>query len=96
MSFSQRDVPSTPIERRVSGGNTAWAFSGGRFKKGLIGHHAFSTVRLWTSYCCCVKHGSVVGNLGSVEADDIERHGRPSSAALRVPPLGAVWMVPAQ
>jgi len=43
-----------------------------------------------------VKHGSVVGNLGSVEADDIERHGRPSSAALRVPPLGAVWMVPAQ
>ncbi len=38
--------------------------------------------------------GSGVGNLGAVEADDTPWHGRPASAVLRVPPLGAVWLVP--
>ena len=32
--------------------------------------------------------------LGAVEADDTPWHGRPASAVLRVPPLGAVWLVP--
>jgi 1,4-alpha-glucan branching enzyme len=36
--------------------------------------------------------GSGVGNLGSVEAVDESWHGRPASAALRVPPLGTVWL----
>jgi len=35
--------------------------------------------------------GSGVGNLGRVEATDKGWHGRPASATLRVPPLGAVW-----
>ena len=38
--------------------------------------------------------GSGVGNLGWVDADHHEWHGRPFSAQLRVPPLGAVWLVP--
>jgi 1,4-alpha-glucan branching enzyme len=38
--------------------------------------------------------GSGVGNLGAVEAEAIEWHGRAASAQLRVPPLGAVWLVP--
>jgi 1,4-alpha-glucan branching enzyme len=36
--------------------------------------------------------GSGVGNLGSVEAEPMPWHGLPASAALRVPPLGAVWL----
>jgi 1,4-alpha-glucan branching enzyme len=38
--------------------------------------------------------GSGVGNLGAVEAEPVEWHGRPFSAAIRVPPLGAVWFEP--
>ncbi|GIJ77686.1 1,4-alpha-glucan branching enzyme [Micromonospora phaseoli] len=36
--------------------------------------------------------GSGVGNLGTVHAEDIPWHGLPASAALRVPPLGALWL----
>jgi len=40
--------------------------------------------------------GSGVGNLGAVEADErLPAHGRPASASLRIPPLGAVWLRPA-
>jgi 1,4-alpha-glucan branching enzyme len=35
--------------------------------------------------------GSGVGNLGSVTAEDSPWHARPASAAINVPPLGAVW-----
>jgi 1,4-alpha-glucan branching enzyme len=38
--------------------------------------------------------GSGVGNLGGVTAEDVPWHGRPASAALRVPPMGAVWLTP--
>jgi 1,4-alpha-glucan branching enzyme len=38
--------------------------------------------------------GSGVGNLGAVAAEDYSWHGRPASAVLRVPPLGAVWFKP--
>jgi 1,4-alpha-glucan branching enzyme len=38
--------------------------------------------------------GSGVGNLGAVEAEDLSWHGRPTSAVMRIPPLGAVWFVP--
>ncbi|MFB4303151.1 1,4-alpha-glucan branching protein GlgB [Actinomadura sp. NTSP31] len=38
--------------------------------------------------------GSGVGNLGRVEATAEPWHGLPASATLRVPPLGAVWLVP--
>jgi 1,4-alpha-glucan branching enzyme len=38
--------------------------------------------------------GSGVGNLGGIEAEEVPWHGRPYSASLRVPPLGAVWLVP--
>jgi len=34
--------------------------------------------------------GSGVGNLGAVETDEIEQHGRPCSITLTLPPLGAV------
>jgi 1,4-alpha-glucan branching enzyme len=43
-----------------------------------------------------VYGGSGVGNLGEVLAEDLVWHGRPASAGLRVPPLGAVWLVPDQ
>jgi 1,4-alpha-glucan branching enzyme len=36
--------------------------------------------------------GSGVGNLGGVDADTVAWHGRPASATLEVPPLGAVWL----
>ncbi len=39
--------------------------------------------------------GSGVGNLGAVTATDEPWHGRPASATLRVPPLGALWLRPA-
>jgi 1,4-alpha-glucan branching enzyme len=38
--------------------------------------------------------GSGVGNLGTVHAEEVPWHGRPASVRLRVPPLGAVWLVP--
>ncbi|GAA2137396.1 1,4-alpha-glucan branching protein GlgB [Actinomadura napierensis] len=38
--------------------------------------------------------GSGVGNMGRVEATAEPWHGLPASATLRVPPLGAVWLVP--
>jgi hypothetical protein len=38
--------------------------------------------------------GSGVGNLGGVQAEELPWHGRPASVVLRVPPLGAVWLVP--
>ncbi|MBW8484449.1 1,4-alpha-glucan branching protein GlgB [Actinomadura parmotrematis] len=38
--------------------------------------------------------GSGVGNLGAVEAVAEPWHGLPASAVLRVPPLGALWLVP--
>jgi 1,4-alpha-glucan branching enzyme len=38
--------------------------------------------------------GSGVGSLGAVTAGELSWHGRPASAQLRVPPLGAVWLVP--
>jgi 1,4-alpha-glucan branching enzyme len=38
--------------------------------------------------------GSGVGNLGSLTAVDEPWHGRPASATLRIPPLGAVWLAP--
>ncbi|WP_341720172.1 1,4-alpha-glucan branching protein GlgB [Micromonospora sp. FIMYZ51] len=36
--------------------------------------------------------GSGVGNLGTVYAEPLPWHGQPASAALRVPPLGALWL----
>jgi 1,4-alpha-glucan branching enzyme len=39
--------------------------------------------------------GSGVGNLGAVETEDRQWHGQPVSVALRVPPLGALWLRPA-
>ncbi|NJC73306.1 1,4-alpha-glucan branching protein GlgB [Planosporangium thailandense] len=39
--------------------------------------------------------GSGVGNLGTVEAEEVPWHGLPASVALRVPPLGALWLRPA-
>jgi 1,4-alpha-glucan branching enzyme len=40
-----------------------------------------------------VYGGSGVGNLGSLTAEPLPWHGRPASVQLRVPPLGAVWLV---
>jgi len=37
--------------------------------------------------------GSGVGNLGAVDAEPVPHYGRPASAELRVPPLGAVVLV---
>ncbi len=39
--------------------------------------------------------GSGVGNLGAVVAEEVPWHGRPFSALVRVPPLGALWLRPA-
>jgi 1,4-alpha-glucan branching enzyme len=39
-----------------------------------------------------VYGGSGVGNLGGVTAVDEASHGRPASAQVTVPPLGAVWL----
>jgi 1,4-alpha-glucan branching enzyme len=38
--------------------------------------------------------GSGVGNQGAVVAEDQPAHGRPASATLRIPPLGALWLRP--
>jgi 1,4-alpha-glucan branching enzyme len=38
--------------------------------------------------------GSGVGNMGTVQAEDIGSHDRPASAAIRIPPLGALWLRP--
>ncbi|MDG4831475.1 1,4-alpha-glucan branching protein GlgB [Solwaraspora sp. WMMD1047] len=39
--------------------------------------------------------GSGVGNLGAVHADHTPWHGLPASVALRLPPLGVLWLRPA-
>jgi 1,4-alpha-glucan branching enzyme len=38
--------------------------------------------------------GSGVGNFGAVEAEPRMWHGRPASAALRLPPSGVLWLAP--
>jgi 1,4-alpha-glucan branching enzyme len=38
--------------------------------------------------------GSGVGNMGTVRAENVEWHGRPASVALRIPPLGVIWLRP--
>ena len=38
-----------------------------------------------------VYGGSGVGNLGAIQAQDVEWHGRPASARIGVPPLATVW-----
>jgi 1,4-alpha-glucan branching enzyme len=38
--------------------------------------------------------GSGTGNYGRVQAADEPWHGRPASAALSIPPLGVLWLVP--
>jgi 1,4-alpha-glucan branching enzyme len=38
--------------------------------------------------------GSGVGNFGAVEAEPQMWHGRPASAALRLPPSGVLWLAP--
>ena len=43
-----------------------------------------------------VYGGSGVGNAGAVHAEDVPWHGLPYSAIVRVPPLGALWLVPEQ
>jgi 1,4-alpha-glucan branching enzyme len=40
--------------------------------------------------------GSDVGNLGGVEAEEQPWHDQPYSAEVTLPPLGAVWLVPAR
>lgn len=49
----------------------------------------------WTELLNTDAHhygGSGVGNLGAVHAEDVPWHGMPASAALRVPPLGVLWL----
>jgi 1,4-alpha-glucan branching enzyme len=38
--------------------------------------------------------GSGVGNMGAVRADGYGWHGRPASATITIPPLGALWLRP--
>jgi 1,4-alpha-glucan branching enzyme len=38
--------------------------------------------------------GSGVGNLGVVHTEPTPWHGQPASATLRLPPLGALWLIP--
>lgn len=40
--------------------------------------------------------GSGVGNVGEIYAEEVSWNGRPASAQLRVPPLGVIWLRPAQ
>ena len=40
--------------------------------------------------------GSGVGNLGGVDAEPSRWHGRPYSAGLTLPPLGVLWLTPAE
>ena len=40
--------------------------------------------------------GSDVGNLGGVEAEEREWHEQPYSAELTLPPLGVLWLAPAE
>ena len=42
-----------------------------------------------------VYGGSGVGNLGTVTAEQTPWHGMPASAKVNLPPMGAVWLVPA-
>ncbi|NYF58212.1 1,4-alpha-glucan branching protein GlgB [Micromonospora purpureochromogenes] len=49
----------------------------------------------WTEVINTDAHhygGSGVGNLGAVHAQDVPWHGMPASVALRVPPLGVLWL----
>jgi 1,4-alpha-glucan branching enzyme len=43
-----------------------------------------------------VYGGAGIGNYGQVEAVAEPWHGRPASAALSIPPLGVLWLTPAQ
>jgi 1,4-alpha-glucan branching enzyme len=39
--------------------------------------------------------GSGLGNHGRVESEPVAWHGQPFSAEVTLPPLGALWLVPA-
>jgi 1,4-alpha-glucan branching enzyme len=61
--------------------------------------------RLGMPVCCAWREvlntdsssygGTGVGNLGHVEAEPVPWHDQPFSALVTLPPLGAVWFVPA-
>jgi 1,4-alpha-glucan branching enzyme len=38
--------------------------------------------------------GSGMGNGGAVEAEHLSWHNQSHSAAMNLPPLGAIWLVP--
>ncbi len=40
--------------------------------------------------------GSGAGNLGRMQAEQVEHHGQPASAVLVLPPLGALWLRPSR
>jgi 1,4-alpha-glucan branching enzyme len=70
-------------------------FSAGPLHDYRVGLPAGGT---WTEVVNTDAHhygGSGVGNLGSVHAESVPWHGLPASAALQVPPLGAIWLRPA-
>jgi 1,4-alpha-glucan branching enzyme len=69
-------------------------FSGGPHYDYRVGLPSAGRWREVINTDAAVYGGSGVGNLGSVEATDEPWHGRPASAAMTLPPLGVLLLVP--
>jgi 1,4-alpha-glucan branching enzyme len=69
-------------------------FAGNPHEKYRIGLPRAGRWREVLNTDAAIYGGSGVGNLGYVEAVPEPFHGRPASATITVPPLGALWLIP--
>jgi 1,4-alpha-glucan branching enzyme len=70
-------------------------FSGAEHSRYQLGLPHAGTWREVLNTDATIYNGAGVGNFGSVEATDVPWHGRPASAVMVLPPLGALWFEPA-
>ena len=87
VSFVRRDAAGRPLVVVVN-------FAGQPHEDHRVALPQGGTWRQVLSTDETVYGGSGVTNTGPVQAEDAPWNGRPTSAVLRVPPLGAVWLVP--
>ncbi|ROP43842.1 1,4-alpha-glucan branching protein GlgB [Pseudokineococcus lusitanus] len=87
VSFVRRDAAGRPLVAVVN-------FAGLPHEDYRVALPQGGTWRQLVSTDDVAYGGSGVTNTGPVVAEDVPWHGRPASVALRVPPLGALWLVP--
>ena len=69
-------------------------FSGAEHSRYQLGLPHAGTWREVLNTDATIYNGAGAGNFGAVEATEVPWHGRPASAVMVLPPLGALWFEP--